>query len=117
MTAAVANTTMTVLRGTGKNQFGDTIDAGTPVLSGIPVFIGEVTRTVQDPTTPTPRVIRSATAQVPGWCGLQNTDQVVDERTGAKYIVLSVTQPPALFGSPADWDQVAELKRVTAGGV
>ena len=85
-------------------------------MSGVPVFIGETSRKVQDPSTATPRTIRDITARVPGYCKLQNTDQVRDERTGDMFIVLSVTQPAALFGTPSDWDQVAELKRVTAAG-
>jgi hypothetical protein len=112
----IANTTISVLRGTTTNAFGDTIPSGTPVQSGIPVFIGETGRKVQDPSSSTPRTIRQVTGRVPAWAGIRNTDQLLDEKTGDTYMILSVTQPPTLFGSPGEWPQVLELKRTTASG-
>ena len=47
---------------------------------------------------------------------MNNTRQLVDERTGDTYQVMSVTDPPSLFGFPGQWPQVLELKRVTAAG-
>jgi hypothetical protein len=114
--AEVANTTITLLRGTTTDEWGDTIDAGTPVASAIPAFLAETSHRVQDPTTPMPRVIRQTTARVPYWLGVQNTDQVVDETSGDKYIVLAVTQPPSLFGNPSNWPLVLDLGRVTGAG-
>lgn len=113
---AIANTTVTVLGGTSTNAFGDTIPAGNVLLSGVPAFIGETNRKVQDPSSPTPRTIRQITGQVPRWAGVNNTRQLVDERTGDTYQVMSVTDPPSLFGTPGQWPQVLELKRVTASG-
>lgn len=116
MTAEVANTTISVLRGTTTDAFGDTIDADEAVATCIPVFLAETGRTVQDPSMQTPRTIREVTAQVPGWAGVLNTDRILDERSGDIYIVLSVTQPPSLFGRREDWNQVLSLKRVSAAG-
>jgi hypothetical protein len=116
VTAEVANTTISVLRGTTTSALGDVIPTGEAVITGVPAFIGETGRKVQDPSTETPRTIRQVAGQVPGWCGIQNTDQILDERTGDTYIILSVTQPPALFGRREDWNQVLDLKRVTAAG-
>ena len=116
MTAEIANTTVTVLRGTTTDAFGDTIDEALPVATSIPVFLAETGKTVQDPSAATPRTIRQVTAQVPGWAGVLNTDRLLDERTQDIYIVLSVTQPPSLFGRRDDWNQVLSLKRVSAAG-
>lgn len=107
---------MSILRGTTTNRWGGLVPSGEAVITGVPVFIGETTRRVQDPSSPTPRVIRQIAAQVPGWCGIQDTDQILDERTGDKFLILSVTQPPALFGRREDWNQVLELQRVTGSG-
>lgn len=112
----IANTTVTVLRGSTTNAFGDTIPSGTAVLEGVPAFIGETGRKVQDPGSPAPRTIREVAGHVPRWAGVLNTDQLRDDRTGDTYQVLSVTDPPSLFGSPGEWAQVLELKRTTASG-
>jgi hypothetical protein len=112
--AEIQNCTVTVFRGTTENQFGDTIDAATPLHTGLPVFLAETGRTVQDPSTPTPRTIRQITCQVPQYIGVRNTDRIYDESTGDTYIILSVTTPPTITGAPVD--TVLSLKRVTAGG-
>jgi hypothetical protein len=112
MGAETANTTATVLRGTTVNQFGDEIDANTPFISGLPVTLIETGKSVQDPSTPTPRTIRQIYCNVPEWAGILNTDQIRDERTGDTYIIIGVTRPPTIIGAPVD--TVLQLKRVTA---
>ncbi|MGH3205108.1 MAG: hypothetical protein ACRDP5_24120 [Streptosporangiaceae bacterium] len=112
----ICNTTISVLRGTTTDAYGDPADAATPALTGVPAFIGETGRKVEDPGTPTPRTIRQVTGRVPAWAGVKNTDQILDESTGDTYMVMAVTRPPALFGSPDSWPQVLDLKRVGASG-
>jgi hypothetical protein len=110
--AETANTCATILRGTTQNQFGDVIDADTPVIRGLPVTLAETGRTVQDPSSPTPRTIREITCIVPRYAGILNTDRILDESSGDIYIVMSVTTPPTIIGAPVD--QVLSLKRISA---
>jgi hypothetical protein len=44
--------------------------------------------------------------------GVTDSDQIVDETTGDKYMIISVTRPPSLIGIPMP--AVLGLKRVTA---
>jgi len=110
--AETANTTCSVLRGTTSNQYGDTIDSNTPIISGLPITLIETGKTVQDPSTPTPRVIRQIYASVPEWVGILSTDRLLDERTQDVYIIISVTKPPTIIGAPVD--TILGLKRVSA---
>ena len=112
MVAEVQNTTATVLRGTASNQFGDIIDAPVPLVTGVPVFLAETGKTVQDPASPTPRTIRQIICHVPAYLGLVNTDRVVDEATGDVFIIIGVTRPATLTGAPVD--VVLDLKRISA---
>ena len=112
MGAETANTTATVFRGTTSNQFGDEIDSNVPLITNLPVTLIETGKSVQDPSTPTPRTIRQITCIVPEWAGVLNTDRIMDERTQDVYIIISVTKPPTIIGAPVD--TVLGLKRITA---
>lgn len=114
MTAEAANTLVTVFRGTTKNAFGDDVDSNTPYLEHIPAILTETGRTIQDPSSETPRTIRQVTCHLPPWTGVLNTDRLFDESTSDTYIILGVTRPPTLFGAPVD--TMLQLKRVTANG-
>lgn len=119
MVAEAANTTITLLRGTTFDSYGDVEDAAEPMVSGVPAILVETGRTVSDPATQTPRTVRSATCKIPSWLGALNTDQIQDETTGAVYAIEDITQPPSLISSPAGGavDIVLTLRRVTAAGV
>lgn len=112
MGAETVNCSATILRGTTVNQFGDEIDSNVPFISGLPITLVETGKTVQDPSTPTPRTIREITAMVPHWTGVLDTDRIRDERTGDVFMVISVTTPPTIIGAPVDL--VLGLKRVSA---
>jgi len=113
--AETQNCLISVLRGTAVNQFGDEVDSNVPFISGLPATLIETGKTVQDPSTPTPRTIRQITAIVPEWAGVLNTDRLLDESTGDTYIIISVTRPPTIIGAPVDL--VLQLKRVSAESV
>jgi hypothetical protein len=112
MGAETANTSVTVFRGTTTNAYADVIDSDTPYIQGMPVTLVETGKRVQDPSTPTPRTVRQITCIVPQWAGILDTDRLMDERTGDKYIIISVTKPPTLIGAPVDI--TLGLKRVSA---
>lgn len=112
MVAEAVNTTVSVLRGSGFDEYGDPIDTNTVAYSGVPAVLTELSRQTQDPSTPSPRTIRASELHVPDSVGLLDTDRILDESTGQTYSVVDVTRPPTLIGAPVD--TVATLKRVTA---
>lgn len=112
MGAETANTLVTIYRGTTSNQFGDLVDSNVPYITDLPATLIETGKSVQDPSTPTPRTIRQIYASVPEWAGVLNTDRLRDERTGDVYIIISVTKPPTIIGAPVD--TVLGLKRISA---
>lgn len=110
--AEVANVTISVLRGTTYNAYGDLVDDNQVFMENLPAFLAETGKTVQDPSSPTPRTVREIVCHVPQYVGILDTDQIVDERTGDKFMIISVTRPPSLIGIPMP--AVLGLKRVTA---
>jgi hypothetical protein len=112
VTADAANARISILRGTTENVLGDTVDDDQVAFEHIPAIVVETGRTIDDPSTPTPRVIREIVAHVPWWTQLTSKDRIYDEGTHDTYIVIGVTRPPTLIGAPVDL--MAQLKRVTA---
>lgn len=106
------NTTVSLLRGTSYDTTGDPVDTGEVFQAGIPASLSETSREVQDPSTQTPRTIRTAKAAVPDWAGFLTTDQLLDESTGDRYMVIEVLAPTTLAG-PAGV-QMLRLRRVTS---
>jgi len=112
MGAETQNCVITIYRGTTSNQFGDLVDSNVPFISDLPVTLIETGKSVQDPSTPTPRTIRAIYLNVPQWAGVLNTDRILDQATGDTYIVISVTKPATIIGAPVD--TVCQLRRVSA---
>jgi hypothetical protein len=110
--AETANTSVTIYRGTTSNQFGDQVDSNVPFITDLPATLIETGKSVQDPSTPTPRTIRAIYLNVPEWAGILNTDRVLDQRTQDVYIVISVTKPGTIIGAPVD--TICQLKRISA---
>jgi hypothetical protein len=108
------NTTLSVLRGTGYDSTGDPVDTGAVFMAGVPAGLGETSQRVMDPATQMPRTIRTAKAVVPDYVQVLTTDQILDESTGDKYMVIEVLAPKTLAG-PAGMRQLV-LKRVTSAG-
>jgi hypothetical protein len=112
MGAETANCSATIFRGSTSNQFGDQVDANTPLITGLPITLIETGKTVQDPSTPTPRTIRQIYANVPQWAGITLSDRLMDESTGDVYIIIGIKTPPTIIGAPVD--TVLDLKRISA---
>jgi hypothetical protein len=89
---AVATTTLTVLRGTTTDAYGDEQDTDTVVATGVVASLTEQSRRVTTRDDPTPRVVRYAVARVTAGTDITDQDRVRDERTGAVYIVDAVSQ-------------------------
>ena len=88
---AVATTTLTVLRGTTTDGYGDEQDTDTPFATGILASLIEQSRRVTTRDDPTPRIVRYAVARVTAGTDIADQDRVRDERTGAVYIVDAVS--------------------------
>jgi hypothetical protein len=88
----LATTTVSVLRGTGTDAFGDETDLATVAASGIPASLIESSRQAQEPVTGTPRIIRTHVCRVPPGTDVTENDRVKDEQTGEIYIVVSATR-------------------------
>ncbi len=107
---AVANTKVSILRGTTTDAYDDEQDTDTPVHTGIPASLVEQSRRVTTRDDPTPRIVRYAVARVPARTDVTDQDRVLDERTGAKYIVDAVSG----MDNPAiEVDRRLDLRRTT----
>lgn len=90
----LANTRLTIMRGTEANAYGDESDVGAALYTGVPAAVVESSKTVFDPATQTPRTIRTSTAVVAGWTDIVTSDTVMDESTGAYYMVQDIQVQP-----------------------
>ncbi len=107
---AIATTTLTVLRGTTTDGYGDEKDTDTPVATGVIASLTEQSRRVTTRDDPTPRIVRYAVARVPAGTDIRDQDRVRDERTGAVYIV----DAPSSMANPAmTVDLRLDLRRTT----
>jgi hypothetical protein len=107
---AVATTTVTVLRGTSTDEFGDELDVDTAVYTGLPFSLIEQSRRIFDPATGTPRIVRTVYGRANAGTDLQTTDRLRDERSQAVYVINAVTQQTGVGGTP---DLRVDLERVT----
>lgn len=107
---ATATTTVTVLRGTATDEFGDEVDTDTPLYTKVPFSLIEQNRRVFDPVTGTPRTVRVAYGRTNAGTPLLTADRLRDERTGSVYVINAVTQQAGVGGSP---DLRVDLERVT----
>lgn len=106
---ALATCTVSILRGTSTNQFGDTVDNGTVAASGIPASIIVRTKSVSDAGTQTPRVIQQVMGAIGSNVDIRDTDQLRDDTHGITYSIQSVIQPNGPGLTP---DLQLELLRV-----
>lgn len=90
----LANTRLTIMRGTAANAYGDESDVGTPLYMGVPAAVNESSKTVFDPATQQPRTIRTSTAVVPGWTDVLLSDTLFDENSGSYYMVQDIARQP-----------------------
>lgn len=97
----LANTTLSVMRGTTTNGYGDVTNVGLPLYQGIPAAVVESGKTVFDNATQRPSTIRTTKCVVPDWADILTTDTLQDETTGSYYMVEDVMTQPSL-GPPPD---------------
>lgn len=81
-----ANTTITVLRGSGTDRFGDAIDVDVAVYTRVPVsLMQQAPNTRSRPVEGRTDQVRSYTLRTLPNVVLQRGDRIRDERTGAVY--------------------------------
>lgn len=90
----LANTRITIMRGTSANAYGDLSDVGAPIYTGIPAAVNESSKQVFDPATQQPRTIRTSTCVVAGWVDVLDSDTILDETTGNAYMVQDIQAQP-----------------------
>ena len=89
---ALATTSVTILRGTSTDAFGDETDTDTPIATRVPASLIESTRTAMEPVSGTPRIIRTHVCRLPSTTDITENDRIKDEQTDEIYIVVSVTK-------------------------
>jgi hypothetical protein len=107
---AIATTRISILRGTTTDAYGDEQDTNTPIATGVPASLIEQSRRVTSRDNPTPRIVRYAVARVPARTDITDQDRVLDERTGATYIVDAVS---AMANPAMQVDRRVDLRRTT----
>jgi hypothetical protein len=109
----LANTKVSILRGTGNDAYGDEIDTMTPYETDVPALLTEEAQTVFDPATQEPRTVRTAMCYVPPWLDVLNTDQVYDQLTGDTFMVIDIVAQPWLAPGGSRLTTL-KLRRVSA---
>jgi len=99
---AFRNRTLSVYRGTTVDELGDEIDSTTPLCTGIPAALAEVSDVSYDAATQRQQIIRSIKCTVPAWADIVDTDTLQDEFTGYYYIIESVEAQPGIGYYPAE---------------
>lgn len=106
---ALANCTVSILRGTSTNEYGDEVDSDTVVASGIPASIVVRSKSSSDPSTQVSRVIQQVVGVVGSNVDIQDTDRLRDDTNGITYAIESVIQANGPGHTP---DLQLDLQRV-----
>lgn len=106
---ALPTTRVTILRGTAIDEYSGTISNESTVASGVSASIMEQSRTVFDPASGTPRVVRLVAGRVGSTVDVKRNDRLLDENTNLYYMVNSVRQ---VQNPVITMDKALELKRM-----
>lgn len=98
-----ANTTVSILRATAVDDYGDDADLDKTVASRVPASILESGgRAVKRTDSTTPERVHRLTGRMTRGTDVQRNDRVRDERTSTIYIVDDVVEQPGMFGRLPD---------------
>ncbi len=94
----VPTTTISILRGTSTDVYGDLTDTATVAASGIPASIIEQRKTVFTPADNRVQQVGFFTGRVSQLVDVRIGDRIQDERTGTIYVLdnISTVSSPAL---------------------
>lgn len=90
----LANTRLTIMRGTAANDYGDESDVGLPLYTHVPAAINESSKTVFDAATQRPQIIRTSVCVVQGWVDVLTSDTLMDETTGNFFMIEDIQRQP-----------------------
>lgn len=107
---ATPNTTVSILGGSSRSDYGDVLDDDEPAGSGIPAMIIEGRQVVATESDPQARVIRYYTARLPNGTAIDDTHRLKDEQTNEVYSIDNVTHPK---NAVIPQDVRLDLRRVT----
>ena len=99
----IANTQLTIMRGTAVNETGDVTDVGLPMYRDVPAALVEQSHVTYDPASQTRRTIRTAVCVVPSWTDVDIDDTIMDQgqNPATYYMIESMVRQPTLTGAPA----------------
>lgn len=107
---ARANTTVSILRGTSTDSYGDEVDEQTAVARNVLCALEESSRRTYLPAEQATRVVRSYSARLSPTASVQKGDRLRDERTGVVYVITDLMDPRSAHHTP---DIHVELSRTT----
>jgi len=88
----VANTTISILRGTYQNQYDDTQDSSRPIATHVPASLVEISRVIASPDSGRQFDVEYLDGMVRPRTDILEGDRVQDEANGNIYTVDSVSQ-------------------------
>lgn len=106
-----ANATVSILRGTTTDAYGDTVDVATAVATGITASIIEQRHLSTNPVDGTVRQVRYVTGRVPAGTDVRVGDRLKDEATLVVYIVDGAPHQPG--NAMRTNDIRLDLRRIT----
>lgn len=89
---ATPNTTVSILRPGSVDDYTGEVTGETISATGVLASIMEQSRTVFDPASGTPTIVRFTRGRLPSGTSVTTNDRVLDERTSLTYVVQSVRQ-------------------------
>ncbi len=107
---AIPTTTVSVLRGTTTDGYGDTIDGTTVASSGTPFSLVEKRRTVFLPETGRVQQIVYSTGRGPYDMDVEVGDRIKDEISSLIYVVENVSRVQSPVNTP---DTRVDLRRAS----
>lgn len=88
----LATTTVSILGGSGEDEFGDEIDGMTVLASGVPASLIESARTASEPVSGIKRIVRTHVCRLPPGTDIDEEKRIKDEQTNEIYIVVAATR-------------------------
>ncbi|WP_405708478.1 hypothetical protein OG264_11705 [Streptomyces xanthophaeus] len=87
-----ATTTVSILRGSSVDEWGDAMDNDTVVASGISASIIERHTEPFSEVTGNPKVLRKATLRIGSEHDLRTNDRIHDERNNETWVILEISK-------------------------
>ncbi|MEU8920300.1 hypothetical protein AB0D10_05090 [Kitasatospora sp. NPDC048545] len=110
------NRTITIMRGTAINGYGDATDVGVPLYTGVPAALAETEQVAFDSASQRQQIIRSITCTVPNWADVRTTDTIRDETTGRYFMIENISERPGIgYYPPPKTLTLRARSGVTAG--